>query len=133
MTWVKLRCFLLVFFSFIAGNLVSSGQQSRPNVSVILFSFIAGNLVSSGQYSRLNVSVILGVGVGLFSRSFEPLYLKNCWTYQNEHGSIRSSSAPFFELTPMFYDQRMLLDFVRRLLSKLFLLFVKMLMKYSTY
>jgi len=32
----------------------------------------------------------------VFSRCFEPLYLKNCWTYQNEHGSIRSSSAPFF-------------------------------------
>jgi len=62
----------------------------------LFFSFIAGNLVSSGQHSRLNVSVILGVGV--FSRCFEPLYLKNCWTYQNEHGSIRSSSAPFFQL-----------------------------------
>jgi len=36
--------------------------------------------------------------VGVFSRCFEPLYLKNCWTYQNEHGSIRSSSAPFFFL-----------------------------------
>jgi len=35
-------------------------------------------------------------GVGVFSRCFEPLYLKNCWTYQNEHGSIRSCSAPFF-------------------------------------
>jgi len=35
------------------------------------------------------------LGVGLFSRYFEPLHLKNCWTYQNEHGSIRSSSAPF--------------------------------------
>jgi len=33
---------------------------------------------------------------GVFSRYFEPLYLKNCWTYQNEHGSIRSSWAPFF-------------------------------------
>ena len=63
---------------------------------VVVFSFIAGNLVSSGQHSRLNVSVILGVGVGVFSRCFEPLYLKNCWTYQNEHVSIRSSSAPFF-------------------------------------
>jgi len=60
------------------------------------FFFIAGNLVFSGQHSRLNFSVILGGGVGVFSRFFEPLYLKNCWTYQNEHGSIRSSSAPFF-------------------------------------
>jgi len=34
----------------------------------------------------------------VFSRCFEPLYLKNCWTYQNEHGSIRSSSAPFFNM-----------------------------------
>ena len=34
----------------------------------------------------------------MFSRYFEPLYLQNCWTYQNEHGSIRSSSAPLFSL-----------------------------------
>jgi len=35
----------------------------------------------------------------VFSTYVEPLYLQNCWTYQNEHGSIRSSSAPFFFLT----------------------------------
>jgi len=35
-------------------------------------------------------------GGGVFSRYFEPLYLKNYWRYQNEHGSIRSSLAPFF-------------------------------------
>jgi len=58
--------------------------------------FIAGNLVSPGQHSRGNVFAKLGVGVGVFSRYVEPLYLKNCWTYQNEYGSIRSSSAPFF-------------------------------------
>ena len=41
-----------------------------------VFSFIAGNLVSSGQHSRGNVSAKLGVG-GVFSRYFEPLYPKN--------------------------------------------------------
>jgi len=55
-------------------------------------SFFAGNLVSSVQHSRGNVSAKLGGGD---SRYFAPLYLKNCLTYQNEHGS-RSSSAPFF-------------------------------------
>ena len=73
------------------------GQITLFFVFGCFFPFIAGNLVSSGQHSHLNVSVILGVGVGTFSRCFEPLYLKNCWTYQNEHGSIRSSSAPFFK------------------------------------
>ena len=38
-------------------------------------------------------------GGGLFSRFFSPLFLKNCWTYQNEHGSIRLSLAPFFSFT----------------------------------
>jgi len=38
----------------------------------------------------------------VFSRCFEPLYLKNCWTYQNEHGGIRSSSAPFFPFFEAF-------------------------------
>jgi len=75
------------------------GQITLFFVFGCFFPFIAGNLVSSGQHSHLNVSVILGVGVGTFSRCFEPLYLKNCWTYQNEHGSIRSSSAPFFLLS----------------------------------
>jgi len=29
-------------------------------------------------------------------RFFEPLYLKNVWRNENVHGSIKSSSAPFF-------------------------------------
>jgi len=54
------------------------------------------DLVSRGQHSRGNVFEKLGEGS--FSRYFEPLYLKHCWTYQNEHGIIKSSSSPFFEL-----------------------------------
>ena len=56
--------------------------------------FIAGNLVSPGQHSLGNVSAKLGVG-GVFSRYFEPLYLKNCGTYQNEH-EVLGRLRPYF-------------------------------------
>jgi len=35
-------------------------------------------------------------GKGVFSRYCDPLYLNYWWTYQNGHGTIRSSLAPFF-------------------------------------
>ena len=38
-------------------------------------------------------------GGGIF---FEPLYLKNGWRYENGHGSIRSSSAPFLNRMARF-------------------------------
>jgi len=53
------------------------------------------NRLFPGQHSRGNIFPELGVG-DVFLRFFEPLYLKNWWRYQNEHGSISSSSAPFY-------------------------------------
>jgi len=59
---------------------------------------LTGNRESAlDSTSRVNISPKLEAGV-VFVSYFEPLYLKNDWRYQNNHGSIRSSSALLFLL-----------------------------------
>ena len=76
-----------------------------------------------------------GVGCVFFFRYFESLYFKNCWTYQNEHGSIRSSSAPFFIVLTAskrkrfyfhpFFIYSIYIPFLIRITAPLFSFFVK--------
>jgi len=75
------------------------GQITSFVFFCVFSSVIAEILVFPEQHSRGNVSAKLGVG-GVY-RYFEPLYLNNCWTFQNVHGILGRLRPHFFLLIGM--------------------------------